>query len=316
MDSELEMQQAVPESPAELPSLISIHIPLQIDNARASELSSNQQNTLIQERIPRKLIIEDLGKTAFKAQILDYRLGAYNSKPACLIIFRFVFADVPSRQTISKAIIKVTFDDRPVSGNPNRELRPQIKRPREPGPVYLGREEAAERECGRWIEFGAGIGAPIQPSVNIGLNLGRQQRAAYSSRQRAKISSVSQGDPPWGIVWKLEQNPITKNGVAWDFTQALVVEHTESRRFCAFVKVSAEIDIANLLGLGTWTRGAVWGGNDDPVYFDPPAMAQIADPVMIGDKVYNLTADFAEEDVGRFTRILFMGEEGHPFTVI
>ncbi|KAI9861639.1 MAG: hypothetical protein M1813_005249 [Trichoglossum hirsutum] len=309
MESYPEIQQ-VSKTPVEPLSLISIDIPLQIDDIRASELSSKQHNSDIQRRIPRQLIIEDLGRTAFKAQILDYRLGTYCSRPACLLIMRFAFTNIPSRQNIRKATIEVVFDDEPFSGEPNSELRPQLRKPRDPGPVYLGREETVENGRGRSFGVNAGVGMPM-PSLPIsGFSLGLQQIETYSSRTRAKISGECQGDPPWGIVWTLEQNPTTKNGVARDFAAALVVEHTENRRFSGFVKVCAEIETM-------WgSRTPTWGENDEPVYFDPQVIRNREGPVIIGNKTFDVARDFDEEDIARFTRILFAGEEGHPLTVV
>src|SRR5690348_4172773 len=103
MEPEPDMTQGALESPAEHPPLISIDIPLQIDEIRATELSSSRRNTASQHRIPRHLIIEELGKIGFKAQVLGHHLGSYRGRPACLLLMRFAFFGIGTRHRIRKA---------------------------------------------------------------------------------------------------------------------------------------------------------------------------------------------------------------------
>jgi hypothetical protein len=137
------------------------------------------------------------------------------------------------------------------------------------------------------------------------------QELSYERRSAATIAGQCLGEEPYGVRWALEQNVISKLGVASDFMTPLVVEYIEGRRFSAKVKVETKTEF-RLLGKNFGMP--TWGESDDPVYFDPEVMVTRQGPVMVGNYDLSAMGDYAEKDLDRFTSVVFAGEENHMFT--
>ncbi len=250
-------------------------VPFEINRKELSYLSSSRglRNTQEEESIPRELIAEEVKSTRFQARLgRPIRIGTSNGLPAYLLCFQLSFQHLSSFNRVRKADIRLTFDDavhvaEDASDDFDPRMGPSIVRfyPRSwEGPVATAQEEQYAEAS---VQL-AGVPNIATPGLTVGISTSKPRES------RLVVHGVPGGRPTWStILWIITENEISNAGIPREMQLPLIVTAKEGRRFACKLVVNASYGMRR----GVVARNIpVLGKRDDPLFFDPTALEQMA----------------------------------------
>ncbi|MCJ1467184.1 hypothetical protein MMC07_005807 [Pseudocyphellaria aurata] len=255
----------------------SIDLDLELDESIDPVLSSpsnkkkgNKDNDENDESIPPEMIAAEVRSTRFIAALeRPIRLGTFNDQTAFLLTFHFSFQRTfeGSFNRVRAVEIKIVFEDAPRDQTVGAGRNPSIVRlhPVEyDGPATYGN---AMYSSGIHSEL---ISIPGGPS--LGAHLSRDVNVPIVSS--LNVHGTRSGTPTRNkVVWTIEENSILKTGMPREVKLSLIVNMKELRRFSARVIVAAHYSF--MYGLLAKTFPVI-GRSNNPLFFDPPLLEDIA----------------------------------------
>ena len=222
------------------------------------------------ESIPREIIASEVRSTRFLAALeRPIRLGTFNDYTAFLLTFRFSFQRVLDGyfKRVRAVNIKITFEDAPRDPTVGAGRNPSIVRfhPEQYyGPVTQG-----------MVTYSSGISSDVSTvpgGPSIGAHLSREVNVPIESS--LKVHGTRDGRPTRNkIIWTIEEDAIRETGLPREVKMSLIVNMRQARRFSARVVVAAHY----LFKRGILAKQfPVIGRTNDPLFFDPPLLQEIA----------------------------------------
>lgn len=254
--------------PDELFRSIGLELDESIDPVLSSPIKNNKDEN--EESIPRETIAAEVRSTRFIAALeRPIRFGTFNDQTAFLLTFHFSFQRVLGGyfNRVRAVDIKIVFDDAPLDQTVGAGRNPSIVRfhPVEyEGPTSYGN-----------VTYCSGISSDLSSipgGPSSGAHLSREVNIPIVSS--LKVHGTRSGTPTRNkIVWTIEEDEILKTGMPREVKLSLTMNMKEARRFSAKVIVAAHYSFKYGLLAKTFP---VIGRSNDPLFFDPPLLEDIA----------------------------------------
>ncbi|KAL9125549.1 MAG: hypothetical protein Q9217_005260 [Psora testacea] len=230
--------------------------------------SSTRNNDEDEQHIPRELIAAEVRSSQLIAELeRPIRVGTFNDLTAFLLCFRFSFQRILEGyfKRIRAAEIEITFVDAPTDGTVGRN--PSIVRFHPvlyEGPVSQGTLTYTSEINSKLVSVAGGPTAGASVSREVSL----------PQESRLVVHGTRDGRPTRNkIVWTIEEDKILEKGMPREMKMPLIVNMKDPRRFSAKVIVAAHYVFKRGLLARTFP---VIGKYDDPLYFDPAVLENIA----------------------------------------
>lgn len=247
-------------------SSVEIEIPFIYDESATSQLGGKSyvNETEAQLFSPRSTITaRELRHFRFQARYRGgARFGTFDQKPACLIILDFSFQKFGSTPCRYKhAEIDVAFED-------GKAALADVQDPQEfedcmaHQPRILAFEPHEYHGPGTSGTGSTTIGGSVSlsaPGGILGASLNPSRTTPFAREGYAKVHGFPT-DEDSRIVFSVDENSMSGDGIRSEWSAAMVVQYTPGRRFAARVHIKAHIFLR--------VTNPVCGAKDDPVFFD------------------------------------------------
>jgi hypothetical protein len=247
-------------------------IPLEVDPSELTHLSSEiQHNGPGEEFYPRQFIAA-MGIKLQAEMIRPIYIGTYKELPNAFELRpRFSFTGTAKKwmDRIQYAEITIVFEDAPESASVQPGPPPTVSAAAFYPKSYEGPRKIATVTDTNTITLD---GLSMPGIGGLGGSTGRTR--TYEKEDQMTIeASIPRGRNRNEITWVLTENGISRKGVPRSLELPIIVSPRSGRRFSAKVTVHAHY--------GIW-RGPlaktipVLGKNDDPLFFDPLVLEEMA----------------------------------------
>jgi len=204
--------------------------------------------------------------TLVNVRMETVQYGLFDTKPAALIILRFIVKFRSGYKRIRNFHINIEFSKDSASAAANTMPHPKVMKlaPEE----RIGKIFTEERSN----TVTAGVEIPLSPSgtkVHVDHELARKVNREYELRLSGwKRSSETATDNV--VVWDCDEARTAARGVVRGYRGAVIIQHPENQRFRAEFKLNAERGTFNFDSkVFDWFNVFGKKQTDDPVIFDP-----------------------------------------------
>ncbi|KAJ4288969.1 hypothetical protein N0V90_011311 [Kalmusia sp. IMI 367209] len=261
---------AMPSEETASNTVFSWSVPLYVSGDEAAYLDRSQTNNEQELSIPREVIAEVVGGSRLVAELeRPLKIGTYNELPAYLLRTRFSFQRASSNwlYRMQAAEITIVVEDAPAADS-------AAKAAKQHPAIAAWHPKLFEGEVSHAVVTES-VGASLEAGyMGAGGSVGVEKSRTFLEKGRVVVHGVRGGGRNRNsITWVVEQDSVEKSGIPRDIRLPLIVTRQNGGRFLARITVKAHY--------GFW-RGAlarsipVVGKNDEPLYFDPATLENMA----------------------------------------